>query len=64
MKRYLFNWLPELIDIDIYEDTRVSEMSEKYRKIVGDVGKIQITYNPLTFHKNREKLKKCLNFSN
>ena len=39
-KRNLFNWQPELIDIDFYEETRVSEKSVKYWEIVGDVGEI------------------------
>ena len=29
MKRDLFIWKPELIDIDIYKETPVSEMDEK-----------------------------------
>ena len=41
MKRDLFNWKPELIDIDIYKKMRESEISEKHREIVGDVGKMK-----------------------
>ena len=40
MKRDLFYWKPELIDIGINKETSVSEKSVKYWEIVENVGEI------------------------
>ena len=40
MKKDLFYWKPELIDIGINKETSVSEKSVKYWEIVGNVGEI------------------------